>query len=222
MSLLIVTLRQSILEESRPMNESAESPVGTTVEPAVSLIPACLAGDRKARETLARWCLEKVRRTVLLTHGFGPDADDLVQIAIARVFSNLDTYRGDSKFYTWVDRITVNVVRDHLRNRRARRVWEVITDKELERAAPGGEPDSEYEVHQLMERLAGHFAALKIKHRLPIVLSLAHGYTAPEIATMLDIGLETAKKRIQRGRRELIRRLKRDPHCCDILVRLGL
>jgi len=187
------------------------------IEPAVSLLPACLAGDESARETLARWCLPKVRRTIMLTYGNGADADDLCQIAIARVFQRLDSYRGDARFYTWVDRITVNVVRDFYRSAKSRSAWEVLSAPAVEMTAASGGPEEEYGRYELMERLAEQMGAIHIDRRVPLVLALAHGYTAPEIATMLGVTLEAIKKRLQRGRRELVGLIKKDPRLMEMV-----
>jgi RNA polymerase sigma-70 factor (ECF subfamily) len=189
------------------------------IEPAVSLVPACLAGDPKARETLARWCLPKIRRTVMLAYGTGPDADDLCQVAIARVFERLDSYRGDASFYTWVDRIAVNVTRDHYRSVRARSAWEVLSPPTVDAShgKAGCEPDEAYGRYELMERLSVHLSRIKLDRRLPLVLTLAQGYTAPEIAAMLGVHTEAVKKRLQRGREELLGLLKKDPHLLSMM-----
>ena len=177
-------------------------------------IPACLDGDQAAREQLARWCLPRMRRTVLLAFGNGPDADDLVQNAIMRVFDRLDSFqfRGDATFYAWVDRITVNLIRDYFRNKKSRSVWEVTMDTPPDIPSPQQEPDQAVEKTQLLTCLSKHLTAIAIKRRLPVVLALAHGYTASEIAQLLDISIEATKKRQQRGRMELLTRLKQDPH----------
>jgi RNA polymerase sigma-70 factor (ECF subfamily) len=191
------------------------------IEPPAALVPRCVAGDRAARERLARWCLPRVRRTVMLSYGYGADTDDLTQIAVARIFSKLGTFRGEASFYAWVDRVTINTVRDHFRRRRYVLPWTDGVDRADERAATAAEPDQELERYRLMERLSEHFAAIGAKRRIPLMLAVAHGYTVPEIAAMLDITRDAAKKRVQRGRRELIARLKKDPFCREALSEMG-
>lgn len=201
------------------MKISATHTQDTPIEAAVSLIPACLTGDPGARETLARWCLPKIRRTVTLVYGSGPDADDLCQMAVSRVFDRLDSYRGDALFYTWVDRITVNLVRDHYRSFKARSLWETFSARAVDAFAgkPQVEPESAYGRHELMERLSNHLGRIKIDYRLPLVLTLAQGYTAPEISAMLGVSLEAVKKRLQRGRRELLKLVKKDPGLLEMM-----
>ena len=174
------------------------------------LIPACLEGDAAAREKLARWCLPKIRRTVLLAYGNGPDAEDLVQTAVVRVFDRLGSFRGDAGFYAWVDRITVNLMRDYFRSRKSRSVWEISMDAPPDTPSSHHGPDRAVERTQLLEHLSEHLSHIAVQRRLPVVLALAHGYTVPEIAKVLDISAEAAKKRLQRGRMELLTRLKGD------------
>lgn len=193
------------------MENTAISTKSNAIDGPRRLIPACLAGDTSAREQLARWCLPKVRRTVLLAYGQGPDADDLVQTAVVRVFDRLGSFRGDAGFYAWVDRITVNLMRDYFRSRRSRSAWEVTTDTPPDAPTSQHHPEQAAERTQLLQHLSEHLTAITLDRRLPVVMALAHGYTAPEIAKLLDISLEAAKKRLQRGRQELLNRLKQDP-----------
>jgi RNA polymerase sigma-70 factor (ECF subfamily) len=182
---------------------------------AQQLLEAVVGGDLSAREKLARWCLPRVRRTVGLTYGNGAEREDLVQIAMARVFDRIGTFRGEASFYVWVDRVTLNVVRDHFKRRR------FVFLRRVEVAEEGGgldgvvhdTPEAELDRRQLFERLAGHISAIKQSRRYPLVLSVLHGYSVPEIAALLDLSYDAAKKRLQRGRADLMSRLERDRVC---------
>lgn len=178
-----------------------------------SLIDEARDGNPRAREMLASWCLVRVRRTVLYTCGPQPDADDLVQTIVARVFDRLDRFRPGSRFPVWVDRVAINLVRDHFR--RANRARLLAYDDGLETHHSGriDRPDEQSDRNQLVLRLATALAELKPETRLPLVLRHLHGYTVPEIAAMLDLSFEATKKRLHRGRRELYRRLRDDPLC---------
>ena len=78
-------------------------------------------------------------------------------------------------------------------------------------------PDDQAERQRLLERLATHLATLPPEQRLPLVLRHVHGYTVPEIAAMLEIGFEAARKRLHRGRKELRRRLDGDAYWRSVL-----
>lgn len=139
---------------------------------------------------------------------------------MTRIFAKLDSFRGEARFFTWVDQVAINAVRNHANQRR--RVFLFSSDRELQAAEPvdWGTPERALEQRRLMRRLAVHFEAIKPKRRLPLVLSVLHGYTVPEIAAILGLTFDAAKKRLQRGRQDLTDRLKRDPQCRDAIREL--
>lgn len=190
------------------------------VDEAGALLPAATSGDRRALDTLARWCLPRVRRTVVLSYGNGPERDDLVQTAMAKVFSRLGSFRGEASFYVWVDRLTINVVRDHFRRRSFPLAWFGEEDAARRGHHSADNPAELAEQHRVLRRLAEHFGAIKPSRRLPLVLKLAHGYSVPEVAAILGISFEAAKKRLARGRRELLALIKQDPYCREVLGEL--
>ena len=181
--------------------------------PLEDLVAASLAGDGAARDALARWCLPRVRRAVLLSCGDVPEADDLVQGVMFNVIGKLHTYRGDAPFRVWLDRVTVNVIRGHFRRQSwlKLKLWEYRTESGVVGKPRPLRPDEVAESSEAIGLLAEHLARVKPSQRLPLVLNLVHGYTAREIASLLGIGHEAAKKRLLRGRRLLLRNLQRDP-----------
>ncbi len=186
-----------------------------------TLHSAAVGGDEGARDALARLCLPRVRRLALLSVGVAADVDDLVQTAMARIFAHLDSYRGEALFLTWVDRVTANVVRDHYRRKRWA-VFQLFDEKTpSDRQEEPERPDQELQRQRVLRQLATHFSRLRPRQRLPLVLSMVHGYTVPEIAQMLDLGTEATKKRILRGRRNLLRRVSRDPVCREAVKEYG-
>ena len=154
----------------------------------------------------------------MMSYGYGPDQDDLVQTGTAKVFTHLNSYRGESSFFVWTDRVTINVVRDHFR--RQRWAWLPWFDDEPlpEDRRPAANPETEVARAELSGRLAEHFSCLKPGQRLPLVLHLVHGYTVAEVAAIMDIRLEATRKRLLRGKRELMRRVGKDPSCRRALV----
>lgn len=180
------------------------------------LLARCRNGDRNALEELARACLPRVRRTVLFTSGGGPDLDDLVQTSMARIFMGLGSFRGDSGFTTWMDKVTINTIRQYYR----RRPLDALFPTAEEPATPAPEkesPDRRLEGQRMLEKLATHLGAIRPKKRMAIVLSTAYGYSAKEAAELMDCSTETAKKRIQSGRRELLSKMRKDPYLSQAL-----
>lgn len=189
-----------------------------TAEETRALANAAISGDLSARDQLAYHVLPRIRRTVMMSYGFGSDQDDLVQIAMAKVFTRLDSYRGESSFFVWADRVTINVVRDHFR--RQRWTWLPWFEDEIppDDGTPRVTPESEVARAELLGRLSEHFNKLKPGQRLPLVLHLVHGYTVAEVAAIMDIKLEATRKRLLRGKKELVRRVSKDPHCRVVLL----
>jgi RNA polymerase sigma factor (sigma-70 family) len=68
-----------------------------------------------------------IRRMVVVHE----DSDDLVQETFLKVWKSLDSFKGESKLYTWVYRIAVNEALSHLRKKK-RRFFVPIVDVEQE------------------------------------------------------------------------------------------
>lgn len=135
-----------------------------------ALVAAAVAGDRGAREALARRCRPRVRRTVYLAVGPGPDVEDLTQATLTQVFRNLDRFRGEASFWVWVDRIATNEVRMHFRRRGWRQSLRYEEDRaDHQQGGPG--PDERAAQQRSVRRLARHLATLRPTLRLPLVLS---------------------------------------------------
>lgn len=186
-------------------------------------LEAAVRGDEKARDAVARWCLPRVRRTLFFAYGPLPDTDDIVQETLARILRNLDTFRIGSRFHVWVDRIAVNVARDHFKARGHRRLFEYDDHAMAHQPSTAARRahDTDLDRQRALLHLADHLEDLKPDWRIPLVLRHLHGYTVPEIAAMLEISFEAAKKRLHRGRRELHQRLKDDPYLARVLGELG-
>ncbi|MFO8072325.1 MAG: sigma-70 family RNA polymerase sigma factor [Polyangia bacterium] len=193
------------------MDRAGENRVPSSPLDDEALVSLAAAGDREAREALARSSLTRVRRIVHLTTRGGNEADDIVQMALSRAFSRLHTFRGESKFTTWLDRVTINTVREHYRSRPLVHLF-FNAEKPAETNAPKSEsPERRAQAERLLLSLRQHLDAIRPKKRIALVLFAVYGYTMSEIGSMVGCSVETAKKRVQHGRRELLERLRRDP-----------
>ncbi|MDP9024222.1 MAG: sigma-70 family RNA polymerase sigma factor [Candidatus Eremiobacteraeota bacterium] len=84
----------------------------------LKLIESYRSGRRQSFDELVRAYDRHVRRLLLALNVSAPDVEDLAQEVFLRVFRNLSRFRGQSSFYTWLYRITVNVFFDHTKKRR--------------------------------------------------------------------------------------------------------
>ena len=79
------------------------------------LVERCKAGDGLAFREVFRNHRADVARLVLRMTGRPGDLEDLVQDVFLQVYRSIKDFRGQSRFSTWLYRLTVNVVLMHRR-----------------------------------------------------------------------------------------------------------
>jgi RNA polymerase sigma-70 factor (ECF subfamily) len=141
------------------------------------------------------------------------EIEDVTQEVFLQVHRSLDAFRGESRFSTWLYRLTMNVARMHLRRQKSRPKLTLAGQDEtgqLER--PELEtPQREAERNERMRALDRLLAGLSEKKREALVLHDFQGVPADEIAKILDVPVMTVRTRIFYGRRELYAALEREP-----------
>jgi RNA polymerase sigma factor (sigma-70 family) len=120
----------------------------------------------------------------------------------------LPTFRGQSAFYTWLFRITINVATDRHRQRGAQaRAFgpERVTEEEWARTTPdpGGGPDQAAARVEQRERIRQALDALPPKARTIIMLSDVEGLSYREIAEVLNCPIGTVMSRLHNARKRL-------------------
>ena len=127
------------------------------------------------------------------------EAEDVTQEAMLRLWRMAPDWRqGEAKVATWLYRVASNLCLDRLRKSRPRGLEEVA---EPEDAAPGAvarliEADR-------MQALDRALAALPDRQRQAVVLRHIEGLTNPEIAAVMDIGVEAVESLVARGKKGL-------------------
>jgi RNA polymerase sigma-70 factor (ECF subfamily) len=127
------------------------------------------------------------------------EAEDVAQEAMLRLWRMApDWQQGGAKVVTWLYRVASNLCLDRLRRSRPRGLDEVA---EPEDAAPGV-------VARLIEAdramaLDEALAALPDRQRQAVVLRHMEGLTNPEIAAVMDIGVEAVESLVARGKKGL-------------------
>jgi RNA polymerase sigma-70 factor (ECF subfamily) len=182
------------------------------------LIAACIAGDAAAQRVLFRREYDRVNATVYRIVAETRDCDDLVQETFIAVFRGLARFRGEAKLSTWIDRIAIRVVFQHLRGKRGRVM--VSLDALGDVAAGGGEIDNHLDARDGLRRLYAALAELPLNARIAFSLYAIDGRTIPEVATAMGTTVMTAKLRIWRARKKLRVRIADDPVLGE-LVRAG-
>lgn len=164
------------------------------------------AGDRLAFEKLYRSHCDRIY--ALCWRMCGADkalAEDLVQEAFVRAWNKLGLFRGDSKFGTWLHRLTVNVVLSdrRIRVKRLQREQEMVDD--IERTLVG-----DRDVFAgLRKDLEAAIAGLPERARTVLVLYDIEGYQHNEIAEITGMAVGSSKAQLHRARK-LVREVLQD------------
>ncbi len=179
------------------------------------LVKGCLAGDHRAWETIVRQYNQRIYNLAYRFTGRFDEAEDLTQEIFLKVYRTLSSYRPESgALMTWMVRVGRNHMIDHYRKFKTERTHteslEVEYDKAEENPARYSSPAQALEQRELSERV--HRALLKISEDLreAVILRDLEEFTYEEIADMLRLPLGTVKSRINRGRAELARLLKKE------------
>ena len=175
----------------------------------IRLIQATVDGNKAAREQLAKAILPRTRRIVYRSCSAKQDVDDVVQVAMFTVFRYLPTLRKFNRFASWHDTIVYNVIRNEGRKRvRLKSTFEFEGSNEYH--VTSVTPEDEHVGAEMFKRLQYHIDQLKPNKRYAAVMSIFEGYVESEIAAFMGCNINSAKKRIQHGRKELLGRIQRD------------
>ncbi len=135
--------------------------------------------------------------------GSAQDAEDLAQEALLRAWRALDRFEPRAQFQTWLYRIATNACLDEL-GRRPRRPEPVdpFPDTPLdEAAAPTYDPAARYAIREGMElALLRAIQQLPGRQRAVLVFRDVLGWTAPEVAEVLESSVASVNSAVQRAR----------------------
>jgi len=178
-----------------------------------TLVARCLSGEDAAWEELVRLHTRRVYGLCYRFTGKDSEAQDLTQDVFLRVFRALGGFRStEGSFATWLTRLTRNLLIDHYRRTRNERVTDSI-EEQLPRVEEGfvtmSRPDSVLAGREASELLQAALARLSPELRETIILRDLQEMEYREIAGVLGIPEGTVKSRLNRGRAELGRLLKK-------------
>jgi RNA polymerase sigma factor (sigma-70 family) len=183
------------------------------VEQDIELVKRCLSGDNAAWENLLQQHSRKVYSLCYRFTGRREEADDLTQEVFIKIFQTLKSYdQNQGAFHVWLSRVARNHLVDHYRRTKKDRVTSSIEDSlPMLEEKPGAEEDSHKQVEsrERREQLQAGLNRLSPELREAVILRDLHDLDYSEIAQVLGVPQGTVKSRINRGRLELARVLKR-------------
>lgn len=183
------------------------------------LIRKAQAGDRLAFEELVSRYDKDVLRLAMNLVRRPEDAPDIYQESFLRVYRNLQRFRFECSFYTWLYRIVTNVALDHLRRRSSRREDQApavedgegttrdFFDRQAEQSAAAN-PERSLLGQELGEQIAEAMKQLSPRERLVFEMKHHEGMKLRAIGDLLGTSEETAKNSLFRATRKLRASLK--------------
>ncbi|MBM3812578.1 MAG: sigma-70 family RNA polymerase sigma factor [Acidimicrobiia bacterium] len=190
----------------------ASQRLGTSLDTDSTLVERCLNGEEAAWEDLVRVHTRRVYAICYRFTGSGSDAQDITQDVFLRVFQSLKSYRsGEGSFQVWLARLTRNLLIDNYRRGKMQRLSDPIEDQlpRLEESAHSVRADARLEGREASEHLQHALQKLSPELREAVVLRDLEELEYKEIAQVLKVPEGTVKSRINRGRAELARVLRK-------------
>ena len=176
-----------------------------------TLIQQCLGGDQRAWELIVRQHWRKVFNVPNKFVGRHDEAEDLAQEIFLKIFKSLDTFDRRANFQTWLVSVSRNLCIDHYRSVRKERevIDRGIDASELTPAAHESGPVAALEERDRVELLRQALTRLPRTLRTAVVMRDIHELSYQEIAERLKLPEGTVKSRINRGRTELARQVRK-------------
>lgn len=168
------------------------------------LIQQALAGHSHAYGQLVERYQDRLYSAMLHVVGSHDEAEDVVQDSFVQAYVKLNTFQGNSRFFTWLYRIAFNNALSRRRRRRA--------DMSIEqsREVSGGEPEDRQEApdeplmrNERISMVKAAMAKLTEEHRHILVLREMQDMAYEDIAEILSINIGTVRSRLSRARNQL-------------------
>ena len=175
-------------------------------------------GDADAFEQLVVAYEGPVYRLALRMCGSTEDAREVTQDAFLAAWRGLPAFRGDSRFSSWLYRLTTNAAIDFLR-REKHHLGNLPLEEAPERPDPQ-QPELLAEQREQQEALQRALDQLSPEHRQVLLLRVVQQLSYDEIAQALSLESGTVKSRISRARRQLREILLRQGELLSRLCRL--
>ena len=189
--------RRFLAPETKPLNDTDYVLARAAATGATDAV-----GDlyRRHNRRVYSLCLRMTRNAA--------DAEDLTQEVFIHLLRKIQSFRGESRFTTWLHRLTVNLVLMRFRRWASCRESQLTDDFDMNIAISIRNPHSASA--QLVGRidLQSALAQLSPGCRSVLVLFDIEGYKHDEIARLLGCSVGTSKSQLHRARRKLRRLLR--------------
>jgi len=169
-------------------------------QPDSEIVRQIQSDDAAAFDELMRRYKRPVVSFIFRMLGNSQDADDVAQDVFVRVYQNLDTYRPETKFSTWLFALARNAAIDRIRWRARHRTESIESAPEI--VASSGTAE-EVNAHEIGDQIAAAITKLPEDQKTAIVLSEYHGMSYAEIAGVMRCSEKSVESRLYRAKQTL-------------------
>ncbi|SIR17840.1 RNA polymerase sigma factor [Maribacter ulvicola] len=164
-----------------------------------SLVERSKSGDRTAQYQLYELYVDAMYNVSMRFLGIKEDAEDIVQDSFVDAFKNLEKFKYESTFGSWLKRIVINKSINHLKVKRI--PLTTIDNHEYHLT-----DEVEYEKVDTinMFKVKSGIEKLPVGYRQIINLYLIEGYDHNEISDVLGITISTSKSQYHRAKKKLV------------------
>jgi RNA polymerase sigma-70 factor, ECF subfamily len=177
-----------------------------------TLIRAAQEGDQDAFGQLVRAYDKSVLRLAMNLLRSPEDAQDVYQEAFLRVYRNLNSFRFDCSFHTWLYRIVTNLCLDHMRKRKVRREESSQVEgadgpmdrmDTFQESRADGDPQRSLFSGELRQRIGKALSELTARERMVFELRHYQGMKLRNIGEVLGTTEEAAKNCLFRATQKM-------------------
>jgi RNA polymerase sigma-70 factor (ECF subfamily) len=179
-----------------------------------ALVERAQQGDRRAFDALVLKYQQRVANLIARYIRDSTEVLDVTQDAFLKAYRALPGFRGESAFYTWIYRIAINTVKNHLVAQGRRPPGEDVEPELAEQMDFGyklrdaATPERELLTDEIAANVQAALDALPEDLRTAIVLRELEGMSYEEIATAMECPIGTVRSRIFRAREAIDKRLR--------------
>ena len=178
------------------------------------LVERVQAGDKGAFDLLVKRYQHKVIGLIGRYVQDQAEALDVAQETFIKAYKALDSFRGESAFYTWLYRIAANTAKNYLVTRSRRPPGTDVDIDDVLQAESESElreietPENNLYRDELFSVMASTLEALPEELRVALTLRELEGMSYEEIAEVMDCPIGTVRSRIFRARDAIDKELK--------------
>ena len=169
------------------------------------LITKAQSGDEGAFKFLMTKYYPRVYASLFAYTKSREDAEDLTQLTFIKIWQKINSFRGDSAFFTWVYRIAINLAKNHFASSASKKDKVNISSDDLEIDIPSYEnPEMSLMHKQSLQNIQSYVKTLPESLKTAFTLREVDGKSYEEISIITNTPIGTVRSRIFRARESII------------------